>query len=88
MTPRPTVSVVRRYALRGEEESSHIRYGRYSYLFGIGIGVGIGLADCTHKGKKLRADIADRVSDISDKVRERANGRCYGMTASEGVESA
>lgn len=57
-------------ALRGEEES-HI-FGTVSALvIGVGIGVGIGLLIAPTSGEETRADIADKVSDFGDKVRER-----------------
>ncbi len=61
-------------ALRGEEESQI--FGTVStLLLGIGIGVGIGILIAPASGEKMRADLADKISDFSDTVRERARKR-------------
>jgi gas vesicle protein len=39
-------------------------------LIGVGIGVGIGLLIAPTTGEETRADIANKVSDFGDKVRE------------------
>src|ERR1700680_3930988 len=58
-------------ALRGEEDSQMLgKVG--ALLIGVGIGVGIGVLIAPASGEETRADIADKVSDFSDKVRERA----------------
>lgn len=56
-------------ALRGEEES-HIFGKAVTLVIGVGIGVGIGLLIAPGSGEETRADIADKVSDFGDKVRE------------------
>jgi len=38
----------------------------------VGIGVGVGLLIAPASGGETRADIADKVSDFGDKVRDRA----------------
>jgi hypothetical protein len=59
-------------ALRGEENSQIL--GKAAALaIGVGIGVGIGLLIAPASGEETRSDIADKVSDIGDKVRERVN---------------
>jgi gas vesicle protein len=58
-------------ALRGEEDS-HILGKVGALLIGVGIGVGIGVLIAPASGEETRADITDKVSDFSDKVRERA----------------
>ncbi len=61
-------------ALRGEEDSQIL--GKVStLLLGIGIGVGIGVLIAPASGEKTRADIAEKISDLSDTVRERAAKR-------------
>jgi hypothetical protein len=56
-------------ALRGEEES-HM-FGKVGALvIGVGVGVGIGLLIAPTTGEETRADIAGKVSDFGDKVRE------------------
>jgi hypothetical protein len=70
-------------ALRGEEDS-HI-FGTVSALvIGVGIGVGIGLLIAPTSGQDTRADIADKVSDFGDKVRERAAKEPQGATGTDG----
>jgi hypothetical protein len=57
-------------ALRGKEDS-HI-FGKVgALLIGVGIGVGIGLLIAPASGGETRADIADKVSDFGERVRER-----------------
>jgi gas vesicle protein len=41
-------------------------------LVGVGIGVGVGLLIAPGSGEETRADIAGKVSDFGDKVREAA----------------
>jgi hypothetical protein len=58
-------------ALRGEEDSQI--FGKVgALLIGVGIGVGVGLLIAPASGGETRADIADKVSDFGDKVRDRA----------------
>jgi hypothetical protein len=71
-------------ALRGEEDS-HI-FGTVSALvIGVGIGVGIGLLIAPSSGKETRADIADKVSDFGDKVRESTRKVPQAATGTHGV---
>jgi hypothetical protein len=56
-------------ALRGNEES-HMSGKVGALLIGVGIGVGIGLLIAPTTGEETRADIANKVSDFGDKVRE------------------
>ena len=61
-------------ALRGEEDSQLLARA-IAFAIGVGIGVGIGLLIAPASGEETRADIADRVSDFGDKVRERSGSR-------------
>jgi gas vesicle protein len=57
-------------ALRGKEDSQI--FGKVgALLIGVGIGVGVGLLIAPASGEETRADIADKVSDFGEKVRER-----------------
>ena len=57
-------------ALRGKKDSQI--FGKVgALLIGVGIGVGVGLLIAPASGEETRADIADKVSDFGDKVRER-----------------
>jgi len=58
-------------ALRGQEDS-HILGKAFAMAIGVGIGVGIGLLIAPASGEETRADIADKVTDLSDRVREQA----------------
>ena len=58
-------------ALRGEEDS-RLQGKVGAPLIGVGIGVGIGLLITPATGEETRGDVADKVSEFSDKVRERA----------------
>jgi YtxH-like protein len=67
-------------ALRGEEDSQVL--GKVAaLLIGVGIGVGIGILIAPASGEGTRGDIADKVSEFSDKVRERT-GNPQGTTGS------
>jgi len=67
-------------ALRGEEDSQMLgKVG--ALLIGVGIGVGIGILIAPASGEGTRGDIADKVSEFSDKVRERT-GNPQGTTGS------
>src|ERR1700693_231009 len=69
-------------ALRGEEDSQILgKVG--ALLIGVGIGVGIGVLIAPSSGEETRADLADKVSDFSDKVRERAAKPQGGATGSQ-----
>jgi hypothetical protein len=56
-------------ALRGQEDSQ-ILSKAFAMAIGVGIGVGIGLLIAPASGEQTRADIADKVTDFRDKVRE------------------
>jgi hypothetical protein len=58
-------------ALRGQEDSQLLGKG-IALLVGVGIGVGIGMLIAPASGEETRDDIANKVSEFSDKVRERA----------------
>ena len=61
-------------ALRGKEDSQIV--GKVSaLLIGVGIGLGVGLLIAPASGDQTRADIADKVSDFSERVRERTTGK-------------
>ena len=61
-------------ALRGKEDSDI--FGKVSaLLIGVGIGLGVGLLIAPASGDQTRADIADKVSDFSERVRERTTRR-------------
>jgi YtxH-like protein len=68
-------------ALRGEEDS-HIVGKAVALLIGVGVGIGIGLLIAPTSGEEMRNDIADKVSDISEKVRERVDPE--GSTGTDG----
>jgi gas vesicle protein len=70
-------------ALRGEEDS-HIFSTITFLLMGVGIGVGIGLLVAPAAGEETRADIADKVSDFGEKVRERTGTKPQGATGTDG----
>ncbi len=57
-------------ALRGKEESQ-ILSNVGALLIGVGVGVGVGLLIAPARGKETRADIAKKVSDFGEKVRDR-----------------
>ncbi len=70
-------------ALRGEEDSQVLgKVG--ALLIGVGIGVGIGLLIAPASGEETRSEITDKVSDFSDKVRERAGKKPQGATGTYG----
>jgi hypothetical protein len=70
-------------ALRGEEES-HM-FGKVGALvIGVGIGVGIGLLIAPTTGEETRADIANKVSDFGDKVREATGKKPQAATGTYG----
>jgi gas vesicle protein len=56
-------------ALRGEEES-HIFGKAVALAIGVGIGIGIGVLIAPASGEETRADFADKVSELSDKVHQ------------------
>jgi len=70
-------------ALRGEEDS-HV-FGKVgALLIGVGIGIGVGLLIAPASGEETRADIAEKVSDIGDKVRERTEKKPQDATGTHG----
>jgi hypothetical protein len=71
-------------ALRGEEES-HIFRTVSALVVGVGIGLGIGLLIAPTSGKETRADIANKVSDFGDKVREATGTQPQGATGTYGT---
>jgi hypothetical protein len=66
-------------ALRGERDS-HLFSTIGALVIGVGIGVGIGLLIAPSSGEETRADIADKVSDFGDKVRERTGKKAQAAT--------
>ncbi len=69
-------------ALRGEEDS-HILGAIGVLLVGVGIGVGVGLLIAPTRGEETRSDIAEKVSDFGDKVRERTEKKAATGTHGE-----
>jgi hypothetical protein len=69
--------------LRGEEDS-HIVGKVGALLIGVGVGVGVGLLIAPARGEKTRADIAEKVSGFSDKVRERTGKKPQSATGTYG----
>ena len=70
-------------ALRGKKDSQI--FGKVgALLVGVGIGVGVGLLIAPASGEETRADIADKVSDFGDKVRERTGKKPQGVTGTYG----
>ena len=70
-------------ALRGEEDSQILgKVG--ALLIGVGVGVGIGMLIAPASGEETRADITDKVSDFSDKVRERSGKKAQSATGTHG----
>jgi hypothetical protein len=70
-------------ALRGEEDSQILgKVG--ALLIGVGIGVGIGMLIAPASGEETRSEITDKVSDFSDKVRERTGKEPQSATGTHG----
>ena len=69
--------------LRGEEDS-HILGKVGVLLIGVGVGVGIGVLIAPARGEETRADIAEKVSDFGDKVRERTAKKPQSATGTHG----
>ena len=70
-------------ALRGKKDSQI--FGKVgALLVGVGIGVGVGLLIAPASGEETRADIADKVSDFGDKVRQRTGKNPQGATGTSG----
>jgi hypothetical protein len=57
-------------ALRGKEDSQ-VLSNVGALLIGVGVGVGVGLLIAPARGDVTRADIAKKVSDFGQKVRDR-----------------
>jgi YtxH-like protein len=57
-------------ALRGKEDSQ-VLSNVGALLIGVGVGVGVGLLIAPARGDVTRADIAKKVSDLGEKVRDR-----------------
>jgi hypothetical protein len=57
-------------ALRGED--SNIWGSTAALLVGLGVGVGIGVLIAPASGEETRRNIADKVTDFGEKVRQRA----------------
>jgi len=70
-------------ALRGEEES-HIFGTIGVLLIGVGIGVGVGMLIAPATGEETRDDIADKVSDFGERVRERTGKKPQSATRTDG----
>ena len=70
-------------ALRGEEDSQ-ILGKAVALAIGVGIGVGIGMLIAPARGEETRADIAGKVSDFGDKVREATGKKLQAATESYG----
>jgi hypothetical protein len=69
--------------LRGEEDS-HMLGKAGALLIGVGVGVGVGLLIAPARGEEIRADIAEKVLDFGDKVRERAGKKPERATGTHG----
>ena len=69
--------------LRGQEDS-HMLGKVGALLIGFGIGVGVGVLVAPTSGEETRADIADKVSDFGDKVRQRTRKSPEGSTGAFG----
>jgi hypothetical protein len=70
-------------ALRGEEES-HVLGTVGAVVIGVGIGVGIGLLIAPTTGEETRSNIANKVSDVGDKVREATGKKPQAATGTYG----
>jgi len=69
-------------ALAGKEDSQVLgKVG--ALLMWVGIGVGVGLIIAPSKGEETRADIAKKVSDFGEKVRDRER-KPQGATGTHG----
>jgi hypothetical protein len=69
--------------LRGKEESRI--FGKVGdLLIGVGVGVGVGLLIAPASGGETRADLADKVSDFGDKVREATGKKLQSATGTYG----
>jgi len=72
-------------ALRGKKDSQI--FGKVApLLVGVGIGVGVGLLIAPGSGEETRADIADKVSDFGDKVREATRKKPEAVAGTKGEQ--
>ena len=69
--------------LRGEEDS-HILGKVGALLIGVGIGVGVGLLIAPARGEATRANIAEKVSEFGDKIREGTGKKPHSATGTHG----
>ena len=70
-------------ALRGKVESRIIgKVG--ALLIGVGVGVGVGLLIAPASGDETRGDINDKMADLGDRIRERAETKPLGATGTYG----
>lgn len=70
-------------ALRGEEESAI--FGKaIALVVGVGIGIGIGVLIAPTSGEETRAGIADKVSDLGDKVQQYSGKKPPSATGTNG----
>jgi hypothetical protein len=66
-------------ALRGEQDS-HVLGNVGALLIGVGVGVGVGLLIAPARGEETRADLAEKVSEFGDKVRQRTGKKPLNAT--------
>jgi hypothetical protein len=59
-------------AVRGDSDSQLLAKA-IALAIGVGVGIGIGLLIAPASGADTRSDIADKVSDIGERMRERVN---------------
>jgi hypothetical protein len=69
--------------LRGEEDS-HMLGKVGVLLIGVGVGVGIGVLIAPARGEETRVDIAEKVSEFGDKVREGTGKKAHSATGTHG----
>ena len=70
-------------ALRGQEDSKILGQA-IALALGVGIGVGVGLLIAPASGEETRGNIADKVTDFNDKVREHAGKKPSSATGPHG----
>jgi hypothetical protein len=56
-------------AIRGDD--SHFMSATTALLIGVGLGVSVGLLFAPASGEEIRSNLADKVQDFGDKVRNR-----------------
>ncbi|MGA8311509.1 MAG: YtxH domain-containing protein [Terriglobales bacterium] len=69
--------------LRGQEDS-HILGKVGALLIGVGVGVGVGLLIAPARGEATRANIAEKVSEFGDKIREGTGKKPHSATGTHG----